>query len=74
MTNKTQTNRLEKQLRLYKKYLKFCRIEYVGELCIEIAKLEYRMEVLRQMTDPEIIKKVTYQYIIIQSKANKITL
>lgn len=74
MTNKTQRNRIEMQLRLYKHYLKICRIEYVGKLCIEIAKLEARLELFRQMTESEIKNKVDFQYVIVQSKANKLSL
>jgi hypothetical protein len=74
MTNKTQRNRIELQLRLYKQYLKICRIEYVGNLCKEIVKLEDRLELFRQMTEIEIKNKVDFQYVIVQSKANKLNL
>jgi hypothetical protein len=74
MTNKTQMNRIEKQLRLYKHYLKTCRVEYVTNLCKEIIKLEDRLDILRQMTETEIKNKVDFQYVIVQSKANKLSL
>jgi rubrerythrin len=74
MTNKTQMNRIEKQLRLYKHYLKICRIEYVANLCKEIVKLEDRLDLFRQMTETEIKNKVAFQYVIVQSKANKLNL
>jgi rubrerythrin len=74
MTNKTQMNRIETQLRLYKQYLKICRIEYIGNLCKEIVKLEDRLYLFRQMTETEIKNKVDFQYIIVQSKANKLNL
>lgn len=67
-------NRIEKQLRLYKHYLKACRIEYVANLCKEIVKLEDRLELFREMTEIEIKNKVAFQYIIVQSKANKLNL
>ena len=67
-------NRIEFQLRLYKKYLKTCRIEYVGKLCKEIVNLEDRLYLLRQMTETEIKNKVAFQYVIVQSKANKLNL
>jgi hypothetical protein len=59
---------------LYKQYLKICRIEYVGNLCKEIVKLEDRLELFRQMTETEIKNKVDFQYVIVQSKANKLNL
>ena len=67
-------NRIEKQLLLYKRYLKDCKIQYVGNLCVEIANLEMRLKTLRTMNDKEIEDKVCFQYIIVQSKANKLTL
>lgn len=67
-------NRIEKQLILYKRYLKECNIQAVGKLCIEIAKLEMRLKTLRTMNDNEIEDKVCYQYLIVQSKANKLVL
>ena len=72
MNNKTQMNRIEKQLILYKRYLKDCKIQYVGKLCVEIAKLEMRLKTLRTMNDKQIEDKVCFQYIIVQSKANKL--
>jgi len=74
MTNKTQMNRIEKQLILYKRYLKECKIQYVGNLCVEIAKLEMRLKTLRTMNDNQIEDKVCFQYIIVQSKANKLVI
>ena len=65
-------NRIEKQLILYKRYLKECNIQAVGELCVEIAKLEMRLKTLRTMDDKQIEDKVCFQYIIVQSKANKL--
>lgn len=67
-------NRIEKQLILYKRYLKECKIQYVGKLCVEITKLEMRLKTLRTMNDNEIEDKVCFQYLIVQSKANKLTL
>ena len=67
-------NRIETQLRLYKQYLKICRIEYIGNLCKEIVKLEARLDLFRQMTEMEIKNKVDFQYVIVQSKANKLNL
>lgn len=67
-------NRIEKQLILYKRYLKECNIQAVGELCVEIAKLEMRLKTLRTMDDKQIEDKVCFQYIIVQSKANKLVL
>lgn len=64
-------NRIEKQLILYKRYLKECKIQYIGSLCVEIAKLEMRLKTLRTMNDKQIEDKVCFQYIIVQSKANK---
>lgn len=67
-------NRIEKQLILYKRYLKECKIQYIGSLCVEIAKLEMRLKILRTMNDKQIEDKVCFQYIIVQSKANKLRL
>lgn len=67
-------NRIEKQLILYKRFLKDCNIQSVGKLCIEIAKLEIRLKTLRRMNDNEIEDKVFTQYLIVQSKANKLVL
>lgn len=67
-------NRIEKQLILYKRYLKECNIQAVGKLCIEIAKLEMRLKILRMMNDKEIENKVFFQYVIVQSKANKLVI
>jgi hypothetical protein len=74
MTNKTQMNRIEKQLLLYKKFLKVCDINSIAKLCVEIVKLENRLQILRTMTDNQIMDQVIFQDIIIQSKANKLNL
>lgn len=66
-------NKIDKQLILYKRYLKECKIQYVGNLCVEIAKLEMRLKTLRLMNDNEIEDKVCFQYLIVQSKANKLS-
>lgn len=67
-------NKIDKQLILYKRYLKECNIQAVGKLCIEIANLEMRLKTLRMMNDKQIDDKVCFQYIIVQSKANKLVL
>lgn len=67
-------NKIDKQLILYKRYLKECNIQAVGKLGIEIAKLEMRLKTLRTMNDKQIDDKVCFQYIIVQSKANKLVL
>lgn len=67
-------NKIDKQLILYKRYLKECNIQSVGKLCIEIAKLEMRLKTLRSMNDNQIMDKVIVQDLIVQSKANKLIL
>ena len=67
-------NRIEKQLLLYKKFLKVCDIKSIAKLCVEIVKLENRLKILRTMNDNQIMDKVIFQDVIIQSKANKLVL
>lgn len=71
-TNKTQRNRIEMQLTLYKRYLKECKIQNVAKLCREIVKLENRLEVIREMNDEELKQDVQFQVVFRQSKANKL--
>lgn len=66
-------NRVEKQLISYKRYLKDCPIEAVGKLYIEIAKLEHRMEAIRNMSIEQLNSQVPWQYSVRQSKANKMS-
>lgn len=66
-------NRIENQLVSYKRYLKDCPIEAVGKLCIEIAKLEHRMETIRNMSIEQLNSQVPWQYSVRQSKANKMS-
>lgn len=66
-------NRIETQLVSYKRYLKDCPIEAVGKLCIEIAKLEHRMEAIRNMSIEQLNSQVHWQYSLRQSKANKLS-
>jgi hypothetical protein len=66
-------NRIESQLISYKRYLKFCPEEALGKLCIEIAKLEHRMETIRNMSIDQLNSQVPWQYSVRQSKANKLS-
>jgi hypothetical protein len=72
LTNKSQRNRIEMQLISYKRFLKICDMQSITKLCKEIIKLENRLELLRQMSDNELKKEVQFQYLIVQSKANKL--
>lgn len=74
LTNKSQRNRIEMQLISYKRFLKICDMQSITKLCKEIIKLENRLELLRQMSDNELKKEVQFQYLIVQSKANKLNL
>lgn len=74
MNHITHRNRIETQLVSYKRYLKDCPIEAVGKLCIEIAKLEHRLDLIRCMSIDQLNQKVIWRYSIRQSKANKLVL
>lgn len=73
MNHITHRNRIQAQLISYKRYLKHCPEESVGKLCIEIAKLENRMEQIRNMSLDQLNSKVIWQYKTRQSKANKLS-
>lgn len=65
-------NRIEKQLFLYKKYMKVCRIENISKLCKEILNLENRLALLRNLNDKDLKSEVDFYYETKQSKLNKI--
>lgn len=73
MNHVTQLNKLLQQIRLYKMYLSICPDHKISALCIEILKLQNRVEILNQMQADELRKQVLIQYETKQSKMNFIS-
>ena len=70
MNHITQMNALEKQLKLYKDYVKICPNDNLLKLMKEILKILTRIEQIRTMYFHEKKKEVVFQYETKQSKSN----
>jgi len=74
MNHITQRNRLETQQRKYIQFMKICPESSVIKLSQEIAKIELRLDQMREYDINKLMKPVLFRYEIKQSKANFKTL
>jgi len=68
----TQRNRLETQQRKYIQFMKICSESSVIKLSQEIAKIELRLDQMREYDLNKLMKPFLFQYITKQSKLNRL--